>query len=199
MNAIIQNIPYFEIDGARYDIKRNRYLQAEFDEMKKSRSFSDDEELEYVREQELSEQLEKLSKRKDELYDKYLETFDEEDEAKFNKANMAYDILLQKLAESKGVIAKKRKELIEIGEALIIKALTLNDNGETIRTQNEAEHIWARFREEFGEVTKMEFVIFTINYIVGNDDDDTVNPFIAQAKAKAEQKANMKKGIAKAR
>jgi hypothetical protein len=199
MNAIIQNIPYFEIDGNRYTIKRNRYLQAEFDEMKKSRSFSDDEELEYVREQELSEQLEKLSKRKDELYDKYLETFDEEDEAKFNKANMAYDILLQKLAESKGVIAKKRKELIEIGEALIIKALTLNDNGETIRTQNEAEHIWARFREEFGEVTKMEFVIFTINYIVGNDDDDTVNPFIAQAKAKAEQKANMKKGIAKAR
>ena len=199
MNAIIQNIPYFEIDGARYDIKRNRYLQAEFDEMKKSRSFSDDEELEYVREQELSEQLDKLSKRKDELYDKYLETFDEEDEAKFNKANMAYDILLQKLAESKGVIAKKRKELIEIGEALIIKALTMNDNGETIRTQNEAEHIWARFREEFGEVTKMEFVIFTINYIVGNDDDDMQNPFIAQAKAKAEQKANMKKGIAKAR
>lgn len=199
MNAIIQNIPYFEIDGARYDIKRNRYLQAEFDKMKKSRSFSDDEELEYVREQELSDQLEKLSKRKDELYDKYLETFDEEDEAKVNKANMAYDILLQKLAESKGVIAKKRKELIEIGEALIIKSLTLNDNGETIRTQNEAEHIWARFREEFGEVTKMEFVIFTINYIVGNDDDDMQNPFIAQAKAKAEQKANMKKGIAKAK
>ena len=101
MNAIIQNIPYFEIDGVRYDIKRNRYLQAEFDEMKKSRLFSDDEELEYVREQELSEQLDKLSKRKDELYDKYLETFDEEDEAKFNKANMAYDILLQKLAESR--------------------------------------------------------------------------------------------------
>ena len=199
MNSIIQNIPYFEIDGNRYTIKRNRYLQAEFDEMKKAGQFSDDEELEYVREQELNEQLEKLSKRKDELYDKYLETFDEEDEAKFNKANMAYDILLQKLAETKGVTAKKRTELIEMGEALIIKALMVNENGETIRTKNEAESIWAKFREEFGEVTKIEFVIFTINYIVGNDDDDTVNPFIAQAKAKAEQKANMKKGIAKAR
>ena len=199
MNAIIQNIPYFEIDGNRYTIKRNRYLQAEFDEMKKSREFSDDEELEYVREQELTDQLEKLAKRKDELYDKYLETFEDEDEAKFNKANMAYDILLQKLAETKGVTAKKRNELIELGETLIVKSLMVNDNGETIRTKNEAEHIWARFREEFGEVTKMEFVIFTINYIVGNDDDDTVNPFIAQAKAKAEQKANMKKGIAKAR
>lgn len=199
MNAIIQNIPYFEIDGNRYTIKRNRYLQAEFDEMKKSREFRDDEELEYVREQELNEQLEKLSKRKDELYDKYLETFDEEDEAKFNKANMAYDILLQKLAETKGITAKKRNELIEMGEALIIKALMVNENGDTIRNQEEANQIWSRFREEFGEVTKIEFVIFTINYIVGNDDDDTVNPFIAQAKAKAEQKANMKKGIAKAR
>jgi hypothetical protein len=199
MNAIIQNIPYFEIDGTRYTIKRNRYLQAEFDEMKKSRQFNDDEELEYVREQELTEQLEKLSKRKDELYDKYLDTFDEEDEAKYNKARMAYDILLVKLSETRGVTSKKRKELIEIGEALIIKALQINDNGDTIRTEEQAKDIWSSFREEFGEVTKMEFVIFTINYIVGNDDDDTVNPFIAQAKAKAEQKANMRKGISKAK
>lgn len=199
MNAIIQNIPYFEINGTRYTIKRNRYLQAEFDEMKKSRQFNDDEELEYVREQELTEQLEKLSKRKNELYDKYLDTFDEEDEAKYNKARMAYDILLVKLSETKGVTAQKRKELVEIGEALIIKALQIDDNGNTIRTHEEAKDIWDSFREEFGEVTKVEFIVFTINYIIGNDDDDTVNPFIAQAKAKAEQKANMKKGIAKAK
>lgn len=199
MNAIIQNIPYFEINGTRYTIKRNRYLQAEFDEMKKSRKFNDDEELEYVREQELTEQLEKLSKRKDELYDKYLDTFDDEDEAKYNKARMAYDILLVKLSETKGVTAQKRRELVEIGEALIIKALQIDENGNTIRTQAEAKDIWDSFREEFGEVTKVEFIVFTINYIIGNDDDDTVNPFIAQAKAKAEQKANMKKGIAKAK
>lgn len=199
MNSIISNIPYFEINGTRYTIKRNRYLQAEFDEMKKSRQFNDDEELEYVREQELTDQLEKLSKRKEELYDKYLDTFDEEDEAKYNKARMAYDTLLVKVSETRGITSRKRKELIEMGEELIIKSLQINESGDKIRTEEEAKDIWSSFREEFGEVVKMEFVVFTINYIVGNDDDDTVNPFIAQAKAKAEQKANMRKGIAKAR
>ena len=199
MNAIIQNIPYFEINGTRYTIKRNRYLQAEFDEMKKAKSFDDEEELEYVREQELTEQMEKLAKRKDELYDKYLETFDDEDCAKYEKARMAYDMLLVKLSETRGITSKKRNELIEFGEELIIKALQINENGDKIRSEEDAKDIWSSFSEEFGEVVKVEFVIFTINYIMGNDDDETQNPFIAQAKAKAEQKANMKKGIAKAK
>ena len=199
MNAIINNVPYFEINGTRYTIKRNRYLQAEFDEMKKSKHFNEDEELEYVREQELNDQLEKLGNRKEELYEKYLETFDENDEAKYNRASKAYDSLLVRIAETRGVISKKRQELIEMGEALILKSLQINDNGDTIRTETEAKDIWSSFREEFGEIAKMEFVIFTINYIVGNDDDDSVNPFIAQAKAKAEQKANMRKGISKAK
>ena len=199
MNAIISNIPYFEINGTRYTIKRTRYLQAEFDEIKKSRSFNDGEELEYVREQELTDQLEKLTKRKEELYDKYLTTFDDADQAMYEKARMAYDILLVKLSETRGVTAQKRKELIEIGELLIVKALQVNENGDKIRSEQEAIDIWEMFRVEFGDAVKIEFVIFTINYIIGNDDDDNVNPFIAQAKAKAEQKANMKKGIAKAK
>ena len=189
-----RNIPYFEINGTRYDIKKNRYLQAEFDEMKRGMELENDEELEYVKEQELSDKIEKLGKRKNELYDKYLETFDDEDERIYNKACVAYNVLLDQLNQSKGVTAKKRKQMLDMGEDIIIKALQTNDKGETIRTESEAKDIWNDFAIEYGEVTRIEFIVYTVNYIIGND-EEYENPFIAQAKAKAEQKANMRKGI----
>lgn len=198
MSNINRNIPFFELNGTRYEIKRNRYLQAEFDKMKGEKQFDDNEELEYVREQELQDKLEKLSKRKNELYDAYLETFSSEDEEKYNKACVAYDKLLEQLSNSKGVTAKKRNEMIDMGEALIIKSLQINDEGEAIRTEEEAKEIWNDLVAENGAMFRIEFIVFTINYIMGND-EDFENPFIAQAKAKAEQKANMRKGIAKAR
>lgn len=198
MSNINRNIPFFELYGKRYEIKRNRYLQAEFDKMKGEKQFDDDEELEYVREQELQDKLEKLSKRKNELYDAYLETFSSEDEEKYNKACVAYDKLLEQLSNSKGITAKKRNEMIDMGEALIIKSLQINDEGEAIRTEEEAKEIWNDLVAENGAMFRIEFIVFTINYIMGND-EETENPFIAQAKAKAEQKANMRKGIAKAR
>ena len=194
MNA--RNIPYFEINGKRYEIKKNRYLQAEFDEMRRNTALEDGEEAEYVKEQELSDKLEKLAKRKDELYDKYLETFDDEDERIYNKECIAYNVLIDQINQSKGVVAKKRKQMLDMGEALIIKALQTNDKGETIRSEKEAKEIWGDFCMEFGDVTRLEFIVFTVNYIIGNDEDNE-NPFIAQAKARAEQKANMKKGIVK--
>lgn len=193
-----RNIPYFEINGKRYDIKKNRYLQAEFDEMKRNNTFEDDEELEYVKEQELADKIEKLGNRKNELYEKYLETFDDEDERIYNKACIAYNVLLDQLNNSKGLISKKRKQMLDMGEAIIIKALQINDKGETIRSENEAKEIWQDFVIEFGDIVRVEFIVFTINYLIGNDEDNE-NPFIAQAKAKAEQKANMRKGISKAK
>ena len=194
----MKNIPYFEINGNRYEIKKNRYLQAEFDEMKRNNSLSDDEEVEYVKEQDLSDRLEKLSKRKNELYERYLETFEDEYERMYNKALVAYNNLVQELNESKGIIGKKRKQMLDMGENLIIKALQNNEKGESIRTESEAKDIWADFCMEYGDVVRIEFIVFTINYIIGNDEENE-NPFITQAKARAEQKANMKKGIAKAR
>lgn len=198
MNAIINNIPYFEVGGKKYVIKRTRYLQAEFDEMKRRASIDDNDDIEYIREKELIEQANRLGERKEELYEKFLETFSDEDEAKYNKACEAYDKLLVRLSETKGVIAKNRRQMMDIGVEIILKSLQTNEDGETIRTEDEAKNIWHDFRVEFGDMIVNDFIIFTLNYIIGNDEENE-NPFIAQAKAKAEQKANMKKGISKAR
>lgn len=188
------NIPYFEVDGVGYAIKRNRYLQAEFDELKNSIELSSEEEIARAKEEEFNHMVEKLRARKDELYDKYLETFDEEDEKLYRKAELAYNILIEKLSSIENVSGKRSKRMLDAGEKLIIKALQIGKDGETIRTEEEATNIWEEFVGECGQATAIQFIIFTMNYIVGGD-EDIENPFIAQAKAKAEQRANMKKGI----
>lgn len=193
-----KNIPFFEVNGKTYEIKRTRYLQAEFDEMKNGIEMTDEEQVAYAKEQDFDARLEKLRDRKDELYEKYLETFDEADEEKYNKALAAYNRLIDEAGQMESVSGKQRKRMIDMGERLIIKALQIDKDGKTIRAEDEAKSIWECFVEENGEVTAVQFVVFTINYIMGGD-EDIENPFITQAKAKAEQRANMRKGIVKAK
>lgn len=190
--------PFFEINGTRYEIKRNRYLQAEFDKLKSELKFTDEEQVALAKEEDFENRLEKLTARKKELYDKWLETFDEKDEELYKKACVAYDNLLEQEGKGESIIAKQRKSMIDMGEKLIIKSLKMNEHGDIIRTEKEAEEIWCALVDEYGQVSAMEFVVFTLNYITGAD-QEIENPFMTQAKAKAEQKANMRKGILKAK
>ena len=192
------NIPFFEVDGKKYEIKRTRYLQAEFDEMRSTLEMTDEEQVAYARELDFDSRLEKLKERTEELYAKYLETFDDKDEEMYRKANMAYNAMIDEASRMESIGGKQRKKTLDLGEALIIKALQVDNEGKVIRTENEAKSIWEGFVEENGQVVAIQFVVYFTNYIIGGD-EDIENPFIAQAKAKAEQKASMKQGIAKAR
>lgn len=192
----MNNIPFFEVNGQKYEIKRNRFLQAEFNKLKSDLEMSEDEQVAYVKEEDFNDKIQKLSERKSQLYDKYLETFSEEDEELYNKACIAYDKLVEQSKSLESVSAKQRKKTIDMGEKLIIIALQYNNKGETIRTEKEANDIWCSYADEYGEIAIMEFIAFTLNYLLGVDDDEE-NPFVTQAKAKAEQKANMQKGLKK--
>lgn len=189
-----ENIPFFELEGQRYEIKRNRYLQAEFNDLKAEMQMTEDEQIAYAKETDFQNRLEKLLKRKEELYEKYLETFDEKDEEIYNKACIAYDKFIEENGKIQSIASKQQKKMVDIGEKLIIKSLQINEKGEKIRTSEEATDIWCNFVDDIGEYVAMEFIAFTLNYIVGTD-EDAENPFLTQAKAKVEQKANMKKGL----
>jgi hypothetical protein len=192
-----KNIPTFEINGKTYEIRRTRYLMAEFDKRKNQLDMASDEDSKYEKQKNKLESLQKLAERKSELYDIYLTTFDDNDERLYNKCCEAYDKLYEEIKGLDNVIGEKQKALIDMSESLIIEALTRNENGEEIRTKEEANNIWCDYVVEIGKQTATEFVIYTINYILGIDNDDE-NPFLSQAKAKAEQrKANMRKGLQK--
>lgn len=189
-------IPFFEVDGKRYEIRRTRYVLAEFEKRKEELSLSADEEKEYVKEQDKNKQLEKLSQRKEELYEKYLDTFNEEDEEKYKRASVAYDTLLNEISAMKNIMGAYHKKIIDLGEQLIIASLQWDDNGKTIRTLDEANQIWNSYVDEVGKNSATEFVAYTTQYLVGGDEDEQ-NPFVAQAKARAEQTMQRKQGLNK--
>ena len=192
------NVPYFELNGKKYEIKRNRFLQAEFDKLKEEIKFTDEEQIAFAKEEDFENRLVKLSERKQELYEKWIENFDEKDEEMYKKACIAYDNLLEQEGKGDSVVSKQRKKFVDLGEKLIIKSLQINEKGETLRTEEEATEIWCNLVDEYGQYSAMQFVVFTLNYIMGAD-EELDNPFMTQAKAKAEQKANMKRGINKVR
>ena len=64
--------PFFEVNGKKYEIKRNRYLQAEFDKLKSEIKITDEEQIAMAKEEDFEVRLEKLTLRKKELYDKWL-------------------------------------------------------------------------------------------------------------------------------
>ncbi len=192
-----ENIPFFEINGIRYEIKRTRYLQAETEKYKDEVKLSDEEQASLAKEEEKTAALQKLATRKDELYAKYLDTFSDDDEAIYNKALKAYEKLLDEIAKGSNISGIQANKIINIGEKIIIKALQYGENGSIIRSEDESTEIWQAFVEDCGKSTAREFIIYTMNYILGTE--ETESPFVTQAKARAEQRANMKKGISAAK
>lgn len=187
-------LPIIELqDGRKFEIKRNRFLMAELREMQTDLSMSEEEEKKYVLQEDKNNALEKLSKRKNELYDKYLETFSEEDRELYEKCCVAFEKLVGDIAQMEDVVSLHNKKILDVAEQIVIKALQYDEKGGKIRTEVEANDIWCLYVDEVGKTASTEFVAYTSSYIMGTDESEA--PFVAQAKAKAEQKKNMRKGL----
>jgi hypothetical protein len=196
-----KNIPTIKFEnGEKYEIKRNRHILIEIEKMRGDNVLTDEESQNYVILQDKYSRLEKLAKRVKDLEDKYYETFGEDDGEIYERAKAHYDLMLRETTEfeisTKGVADKIQRATINKVEALVINALTMNELGETIRTRDEADSIWCSYVDEVGHETAKEWLLYAFNYLSGNDGANDSDPFIAEQKAKAERKANMRKGIA---
>lgn len=197
----MKNVAKFSVNGTEYVITRNRYLQAKYEELvEESSTLTKEEQKSYALLEEKYQRLEKLALRVKELEDKYYEYFNEEAGALYEKAKAQYDKLLNETVDfelkQNGIANKVKQSAINNSEQLLIASLQLDNNGNQIRTVEEATEIWCSYVDEVGKSSAVEWLLWFVNYITGNDkvEDD---PFVAQAKAKAEQKENMKKGLKK--
>ena len=190
-------------NGEKYEIKRNRHILVEIEKMRDDTVLTDEENQNYVVLQDKYSRLKKLADRVKELEDKFYETFDEKDGEIYERAKAHYDVMFRETTDfeisTRGVVEKIQRATINKVEALVINALTMNEKGDTIRTHDEADEIWCSYVDEVGHETAKEWLLYAFNYLSGNDGANDDDPFIAEQKAKAERKANMRKGIAKVR
>lgn len=189
--------PYFEVNGNRYEIRRSRFLMCELEKIRESSNIADDDQKNIAKMQDMYKDLQKIKLRVDELYDKYLETFSEEDEQIYEKAKSKYEKQRNEAAEfelgANDVLHRLNKTVIDNAEKLAIIALQRDENGKEIRTKEQAESIWCAWVTEVGQKVSQEWLNALIEHITGVDEHEEDNSFLAQAKARAEQQAESRK------
>ena len=190
--------PYFEVKGTTYEIKRTRYLEAEYDKITTNSKLSAEQETifaDYIKlESEYNEIIEKfkiakddyfanvLDKEKKEIYLAFKELSDEKykEIRKFNIDNPEFSLKdIQSLAYENG-----------------LKLLYVALQEQYSLSEKQAKLVWEDFVDHFGTLVATEWILEMVKTLFEKDEEEE-NPFLQQAKAKAIQRMEHRKGLAK--
>lgn len=185
-------IPFFEVDGKRYEIKRTRYLLAEYDKLSNSANLSKEDKANAVKAQSLIADVQKYATKKDELEKIFFETFDDNDERKYLKAKELYDNALAELTklevESRST-SKLQKQGIDLLEKIAIMGLS-EQYGMDYDT---AKATWEKYVDTIGNEQAVEWLSGMSECLFGSDDEVDENSFLAQMRNRRENKANIRR------
>ena len=192
MNKII---PFFELNGQRYEIKPTRWLIAEYDKLGEESQLSNEDKANAIKAQSLIGDIQRYAEKVKELEEKYFETFDDEDERKYLKCKALYETKLEELTElevESGSTSKLQKAGIDLLEKIAIKGLA-----EQYFDFNEkhAEEIWGKYVEKIGNNATIEWLTGMSECLFREDEEVEENSFLSQMRAKAEQRAINRKNI----
>lgn len=185
-------IPFFELDGKRYEIKRTRYLLAEYDKLTNETNFSKEDKANAVKAQSLIADVQKYGEKVRELEAIFFETFDDIDERKYLKAKELYDKALDELTKlevESGSTAKLQKQGIDLLEKIAIMGLAEQYNME----YKTAEKLWEQYADSIGNDKTVEWLSGMSECLFGNDDEVEENSFLSQMRKRRENKANIRK------
>ena len=191
-------IPFFELNGQRYEIKRTRYLLAEYDKLGDESQLSNEDKANAIKAQSLIGDIQRYAEKVKELEEKYFETFDDEDERKYLKIKALYESKLDELTKlevESGSTTKLQKAGIDLLERIAIKGLAeqyFNFD------ESKAEKIWGDYVDTIGNNATIEWLTGMSECLFREDEEVEENSFLSQMRKKAEQQAiNRKNGIKK--
>ena len=192
MNKII---PFFELNGQRYEIKPTRWLIAEYDKLGDESQLSNEDKANAIKAQSLIGDIQRYAEKVKELEEKYFETFDDEDERKYLKIKALYESKLDELTKlevESGSTSKLQKAGIDLLEKIAIKGLAeqyFNFD------ENKAQMIWEQYADKIGNNATIEWLTGMSECLFREDEEVEENSFLSQMRAKAEQRAINRKNI----
>ena len=121
----MKTIPFFEVNGNRYEIKMTRYLLVEYDKLRDNVNVSAEDKEKVLYLQKVVEDLTKYAKKLKELEERFFETFDAEDERKYRLMKGLYDETYKTFTEltSTNALNNAHKERLYALEATVIVGL----------------------------------------------------------------------------
>ena len=188
-------IPFFELNGQRYEIKPTRWLIAEYDKLGEESQLSNEDKANAIKAQSLIGDIQRYAEKVKELEEKYFETFDDEDERKYLKIKALYESKLDELTKlevESGSTSKLQKAGIDLLEKIAIKGLAeqyFNFD------ESKAEKIWGDYVDTIGNNATIEWLTGMSECLFREDEEVEENSFLSQMRAKAEQRAINRKNI----
>lgn len=180
--------PYFEVNGNHYEIKRTRFILAEYDKMREKAELSADDQQNILKIQNMMADVNKYAKKVSELEEKYFETFDDEDERRYLKAKSLYEDTFNKLAAleaESGSTQRVQKASIDLLEKIAIKAIAEQyfDMNESLATE-----VWESFVDEMGNDNIVEWLTAMADCLFIEREETEANSFLKEVRRKNEQK-----------
>lgn len=191
--------PFFEVNGNRFEIKKTRYIIAEYDKVTRESNLNPEDTQNVQKVQRLANEAKKFAERLEILEERYFETFDDEDERKYIKCKEMYDKIVDELSMLEAT-TKCTKIAIEtsarILENIVILALAeqyFNFNKEL------ATQTWESYVESLSSQNQaIEWLNLMADSLFYEEPEENGNDFFSQKRKEAEQRAeNRKKALKK--
>lgn len=193
--------PYFEIDKKRYEIKRTRYLMVEYEKISESNNMSNEDKVNAVKLKNMALHVRELAERLKEFKEVYYaDMTDKAAKAQYKACKEEYDEAFDELARfevESGGSSKLQQATLNALERIIILALAEQHFKDDLGKANDT---WCSWVDLVGKETASEWLVAMAENLFGADEEDEDNSFLAQVRAKNQQRAeNKKKGLAKVR
>ena len=188
--------PFFELDGTRYEIKRTRYLIAEYDKISEENDVSNEDKQNALKARSLLEDIQKYEKKKRELEEIFFDTLDDEDERKYLKVKALYDNAMNEftaLEIENNSISRLQKNVIDVLEKIAIKGLA---EQHFHMNMDEATKLWERFVDSMDSHAKVgEWLTAMSDCLFADESEEEDNSFLAQKRKADEEKRKARSAI----
>lgn len=196
--------PFFEVEGKKYEIKRTRFLECEYEKLTQQSSMTEEEERLYAQyiklETEAAKIGEKFRNAEEAYFDDILNetkkkeylAFKELSDSKFN------EIVEFGFKHKEFSVSKLEERATENGVQILILALTEQYN----LSGQGARDVWDKFKnfllDKYGIQAPREWILYMVQTLFESEEEE-VDPFLKQARVKAQMKLEQRKGLSKIR
>lgn len=190
-------IPSFVVDGKHYEIKRTRYLECQYEQISQEESFTDEQQALLAQGTKLRMEYEELAAQFRLIKERHFANMRDKDlTAEYKAFKEELDELYTavtdfEIAHKEVSMSTLQKVAVDKAERLLILALC-----EQYKLDDEsAKAIWCKYVDEIGVSAASEWVMLMLDTLF--NEEETTDPFLKQARAKAELKAEQRKGLSK--
>lgn len=185
-------IPFFELDGKRYEIRPTRYLYCKYDEYRQSAQISKEDKVNAAILGRLTSDVQRIGNRVSELEKKYFESFNELDEVAYQKALDLFARKYEELARFEietGITTNQAKATLDILEKIAIIGLQESND---LATYEQAKEIWEKFVESVGKNVATDWLLNLNECIFNREVEEGELPFLDQMRERENKKKTRK-------